>query len=66
MSNKLRYLIAFAVLVIAFLPMADTAFCTSEYIPLVDYIVAVAGFMLACYITETRPYRSYQDDNDRR
>ena len=51
--NKLRYALAAIVLVIGFLPMADTAFKTSEYIPLVDYVVAMAGFLLACHITET-------------
>lgn len=51
--NKLRYLLAVIISVIGFLPMADTAFRTSDYIPIVDYIVAMAGFLLACHITET-------------
>lgn len=54
MNNKFRYLLAFTILAIGFLPMADTAFLTSDYIPPVDYIVAMAGFLLACHITETR------------
>ena len=60
--NKLRYAIAFTIMVIGFLPMADTAFRTSDYIPPVDYIVAMAGFLLACHITETR---TNYNDNDR-
>jgi len=51
--NKFHYAIAFTVMLLGFLPMADTAFRTSEYIPLVDYIIAMAGFLLACHITET-------------
>lgn len=53
MSNKLRYFLAVLILTIGFLPMADTALLTSNYIPMVDYIVAMAGFLLACHITET-------------
>lgn len=59
--NKIRYTIAAIVMLVGFLPMADTAFQTSEYIPLVDYITAMAGFLLACHITEAR---TNANDND--
>jgi hypothetical protein len=51
--NKFRYLLAFVVMLLGFLPMAHTALRTSEYITLIDCICAMAGFLLAVHITET-------------
>jgi cytochrome bd-type quinol oxidase subunit 2 len=54
MTTKQRYLIAFAVMLIGFLPMGYTACFTSNYIPLVDYLCAMLGFLLAVHITEVK------------
>lgn len=51
--TKTRYLLALTITAIGFLPMEHTALRTSEYIPLVDYVCAAVGFLLAVYITET-------------
>ena len=51
--NKIRYLLAFTVMAIGFLPMFTTALLTPNYITLTDCIFATAGFLLACCITET-------------
>lgn len=61
MTTKLRYLIAFTVMFIGFLPMGYTALFTSHYIQLEDYIFATAGFILAVHITE---YRTGCNDNN--
>ena len=53
-KNKLRYLLAFTVMAIGFLPMFTTALLTSSYLTLTDYIFATAGFILAVHITEAR------------
>lgn len=47
-----QYAIAFAVMTIGFLPIGYTALFTSHYLPLEDYICAMAGFILAVHITE--------------
>lgn len=52
--NKTRYLLAFTVMLIGFLPMFTTALLTSDYLTLTDYIFATAGFLLACHINESR------------
>lgn len=49
---KFRYLLAFAVMLIGFLPMGYTATFTSDYLQLTDYLCAMAGFILAVHITE--------------
>ena len=54
MTTKLRYLLAFTVMIIGFLPMGYTALLTSHYLTLTDYICATAGFILAVHITEAR------------
>ena len=60
--NKIRYLIAFTVMFIGFLPMFTTALLTPNYLTLTDYIYATAGFLLAVHITEAR---TGANDNDR-
>ena len=54
MTTKQRYLLAFAVMLIGFLPMFTTALLTSNYLQLTDYVCAVSGFLLACHTTESR------------
>ena len=51
--NKLRYLLAFTVMLAGFLPMFTTALLTSDYLRLTDYLCATAGFLLAVHITES-------------
>lgn len=53
-KNKIRYLLAFTVMAIGFLPMFTTALLTSSYLQLTDYIFATAGFILAVHINESR------------
>lgn len=53
-KNKLRYAIAFMVMLLGFLPMCYTATFTSHYLRLTDYLCATAGFILAVHITEIR------------
>ena len=50
--NKIRYLLAFTVMFIGFLPMFTTALLTSDYLQITDYIYATAGFILAVHINE--------------
>ena len=50
--NKFRYLLAFTVMFIGFLPMFTTALLTSNYLQLTDYIFATVGFLLAVHINE--------------
>lgn len=50
--SKFRYLLAFAVMLIGFLPMGYTALLTPNYLTLTDYIYATAGFLLAVHITK--------------
>ena len=52
--NKYRYILAFTVMLIGFLPMFTTALLTSDYLTLTDYIYATAGFLLAVHINESR------------
>lgn len=52
--NKYRYLIAFTVMFIGFLPMFTTALLTPDYLTLTDCICATVGFILAVHITESR------------
>lgn len=54
MTTKQRYLLAFTVMLIGFLPMLATALLTSDYLQITDYIFATAGFLLAVHITESR------------
>ena len=54
MTTKLRYTLAFTVMLIGFLHMLATALLTSDYLQLTDYIWATAGFLLAVHITEAR------------
>lgn len=52
--NKTRYILAFTVMLIGFLPMFTTALLTSNYLQLTDYIFATVGFILAVHINESR------------
>lgn len=54
MTTKLRYSLALTVMAIGFLPMGYTALLTPDYLTLTDYVFAMAGFLLACYINESR------------
>jgi hypothetical protein len=49
-----RYLIAFTVMLIGFLPMGYTALLTPDYLQLTDYLCAIIGFLLAVHITEVK------------